>query len=111
MKPKPKVNKLDDTVSEAVTIDISVTTRKQVNQIEKMFAKHSISDANYDSDYDEFYDNCVAIISDNNNNAREVETVNVNICVGNTETKALVDSGSICTIINKILANAVVSDC
>ena len=42
---------------------------------------------------------------------REVEPVYLDICVGNTTTKALVDSGSVCTIINKSLANAVVSAC
>ena len=75
-----------------------------------MLQKHSIYDANYESDYDDFDDNCVATIS-TDNNAREVEPVNLNICIGNTSTKALVDSGSACTIINKILANVVVSDC
>ena len=42
---------------------------------------------------------------------REVEPVNLDVCVGNTTTKALVDSGSVCTIINESLANAVVSAC
>ena len=37
--------------------------------------------------------------------------MNVNNCIGNTSTKALVDSGCVCTIINKSLANAVVSNC
>ena len=37
--------------------------------------------------------------------------MNVNICIGNTNTEAFVDSGSVCTIINKSVANAVVSDC
>ena len=49
----------------------------------------------------------VAVISDSDN-IREVEPVNVNIRIGNTEMEALVDSGSVCTIINRILANAVV---
>ena len=70
----------------------------------------SIYDADYDSDYDEFDENCVAIVS-NNDNIREAEPVNAKICIGNTETKRLVDSGSVCTIINKWLANSVVSDC
>ena len=42
---------------------------------------------------------------------REVEPVNLDICVGNTTTKALLNSGSLCTIFNKSLANAVVSAC
>ena len=37
---------------------------------------------------------------------REVEPVNVQVQFGNTETKALVDCGSVGTIIHKILANA-----
>ena len=40
-----------------------------------------------------------------------LEMVNLNICIGNTSTKSLVDSGSVCTIINKSLASAVASDC
>ena len=63
-----------------------------------------------DSYYDEFDDNCVAIISVTDI-ITEVEAVNVNICIVITETKASVDSGSVFTIINKSLANAVVSNC
>ena len=40
-----------------------------------------------------------------------MEPVNLDICVGNTKTKALVDSGSVCTIVNKSLADTVVSGC
>ena len=54
--------------------------------------------------------NCVAIISESDN-IRQVEPVNVNISFGNTEMKALVDSLSVCTIINRSLANTVVSNC
>ena len=50
---------------------------------------------------------CVAIISDSDN-IREMEPVNMHIRFVNTETKELVDSGSVCTIINKSPANAVV---
>ena len=42
---------------------------------------------------------------------REVEPLNLDICVRNTKTKVLMDSGSVCKIINKSLANTVVSDC
>ena len=108
-KPKPIVNNVDDNISEAATVATSATGGEQVNQIDKLLQKHSTYDANYDSEYAEFDDNCVAIIS-NNDNIREVETLNANICIGNTNTKALVDSGTVCTIINKNLANAVVSD-
>ena len=40
-----------------------------------------------------------------------MEPVNLDICVGNTKTKALVDSGSVCTIVNKSLAKTGVSEC
>ena len=57
-----------------------------------------------------FDDNCVAVISnsDKMTKIREVESVNMHIRIGNTETKALEDSGSICTIINRSLENSVV---
>ena len=106
-KPEPRDKNVDDTTSEAATIGTSATAGDQVNQIETTFQRHSIYDANYDSEYGEFDDNCVATIS-NSDNIREVEPVNVNICTKNTETKALVDSGSICIIIKRSLANAVV---
>ena len=69
--------------------------------------RHSVYDVYFDSDYDEFDDNCVAVIS-NSDNIREVEPVNMLIRFGNNGTKALVGLGSLCTIINKSLANAVV---
>ena len=88
----------------------SATVGEQVNHIDRSFQKHSVYDANYDSDYDDYDDNCVATISINDN-TREVEPVNLNICIANTSTKALVDSGSVCTIFHKSLATRVVSDC
>ena len=109
-KPKPRVNYVDDSVSEAATVGTSTTAAEQVNNISKLLQQKSIYDANYDSDYDDYNDNCVAAISIKND-TREVEPVNFDICVGNTYTKALVDSGSICTIVNKSLADTVVSDC
>ena len=42
---------------------------------------------------------------------REVEPVNLDICVEKTKTNALVDLGSVCTFINKSFANTVVSEC
>ena len=109
IKPKPRVNYVDDSISEAATVGTSATAADQVNNINKILLQQSIYDANYDSDYDDFDDNCVAAISIQNN-IREVEPVNLEICVGNTKTKALVDSGSVCTIINKSLADTVVSE-
>ena len=93
-----------------MTVDTSASVGEQVNHIDRLLQKHSIYDANYDSDYNDFDDNCVATIS-TNDNIREVEPLTANICIGNTSTKALVESGRVCTIINKSLALALVSDC
>ena len=109
-KPRPKVNNADDSISEAATVGTSATVGEQVNHIDKLLQKQGIYDAIYDSDYDDYDDNCVATISINSD-TREVEPVNLDICIGNTKTKALVDSGSVCTIVNKNLATTVVSEC
>ena len=109
-KPKPRVNNVDDSISETATVGTSATVGEQVNHIDRLLQKHSIYYANYYSEYDDYDDNCVATVSINNN-TRKVEPVNLNICIGNTSTKALVDSGSVCTINNESLATAVVSDC
>ena len=101
-KPKPRVNYVDDSVSEAVTVGTSATAAEQVNNISRLLQQKSIYDANYDSDYDDYNDNCVAAISIKTD-TREVEPVKLVNCVGNTSTKALVDSGSVCTIVNKSL--------
>ena len=109
-KPKPRVNNFDDSFSEAAAVGTSATVGERVNQIDRLLQKHSIYDANYDSDYEDYDNNCVATISINNN-TREVERVNLNICIGNTSTKALMDSESVCNIIIESLATTVVSDC
>ena len=109
-KPKPRVNYVDDSVSEAARVGTSTTAAEQVKNISKLLQQKSIYDANYDSDFDDYNDNCVAAISIKTD-TREVEPVNLFICVGNTCTKALVDSGSVCTIVNKSLADTVVSEC
>ena len=107
MKPKPRVNNVDDTSSQAAATGTSATVAEQVNKIETMMQKHSIYDANYDSDYDEFDDNRVGVISDSDS-IRELEPLNMHICFRNTETKTQVDLGCVCTIINRCLADAVV---
>ena len=99
-KTKPRVNNVDDSVSEAATVGTSATAAEQVNNIDRLLKQQSIYEANYDSDFDDYNDNCVAKTSVKSD-SREVETVNLYICVGNTKTKTLVDSGSVCTIINK----------
>ena len=105
MKQESRVKDVDDT--EASTIGTSAAAGEQANQIEIMLQRHSIYDANYDSDYDEFDDNCVAVIS-GCVDMREVEPFNMHNRIGNTEMKAFVVSGSVCSIINRSLANAVV---
>ena len=109
-KPKPRVNNVDDSISQAATVGTSATVGEQVNHIDRLLQKQSIYDAKYDSDYDDYDDNCVATIPISND-TREVKPVNLDICIGNTSTKALVDSGSVCTIFNRILATTVVSEC
>ena len=90
MKPKPRVSKVDDTSSEIATIGTSATVGEQICQIENLMQRHSVYDANYDPDYDEFHDNCIAVISDSDS-IREVEPGNMHFGFGNTKTKALVD--------------------
>ena len=109
-EPKLRVNNVDDSVSKSATVGTSTTAVEQVNNIDRLIKQQSIYDANYDSDNDDYNDNCVATISIKID-TREVESLHLDICIGNTTTKALVDSGSVCTIINKSLANAVVSAC
>ena len=91
-------------------VGTSARVGEQVNHTDRLLQKHSIYDSNYDSSYDDYDEICVATISVNNN-TREVEPVILTICIGNTSTKALVDSGSVCTVINESLATTVESDC
>ena len=100
------MNNVDDSVSEAATVSTSATVAEQVNNIDRLLQRQGIYDANCDSDYDDYADNCVATISIKRD-TREMEPVNLDICIGNTKTKVLVDSGSVCTIINKSLKNNV----
>ena len=85
-KPKPRVNNVDDSISEAATVGTSATVGEQLNHIDRLLQKHSIYDANYDSDYDDYDDNFVATISISKD-TREVEPVNLDFCIGNTKTK------------------------
>ena len=104
---KPRVNNVDDSISEAATVGTSATVGEQDNHIDRLLQKQSIYDANYDSDCDDYDDNFVAIISINND-TREVEPVNLDICIGNTSKKTLVDLECVCTIINKSTATTIV---
>ena len=102
MKPKPRVNNVDATIYETATLGTSASVWEQVNHIDRLLQKHSIYDASNDSDYYDFDDNCVATIS-TNDNIREVEPENVNICIVNTNTKALVDSETFAPSLTKLL--------
>ena len=62
-KPKPRVNNVDDSVSEAATVGTSATAAKQVNNIDRLLQKQGIYDAIYDSDYDDYDDSCVSTSS------------------------------------------------
>ena len=86
-KPKSRVNNVDNSVSEAATVGTSTTAAEQVNNIDRLLKQQSIHDANYDSDYDDYNDYCVETISVKSD-PREVEPVHLDICVGNTTTKA-----------------------
>ena len=101
-KPRPKVNNVEDSISEAATVGTSAAVGEQLNHIYRLLQKQGIYGANYDSDYDDCDHNCVATISINSG-TREVEPVNLDLCIGSAKTKALVDSGSVCTIIKKSL--------
>ena len=57
-----------------------------------------MTDVKWDSDYDQTEDNCVALVS-NDQNLKEVESVNLQFQFGNMKTIALVDSGSIWNVI------------
>ena len=62
-KPKPRVNNVDGSISEAEIVGTSATVGEQVNHIDRLLQKQSIYVGNYDSDYDDYDDNCVATIS------------------------------------------------
>ena len=86
IKPKHRVNNVNDASSEAATVGTSATV-EEVNQIDSMLQKHNIYDVSSYSDYDDLDDNCVAV-STNDNSLREVETVNLlQVQFGNIKTK------------------------
>ena len=70
-------------------VGTSATAKEQLNQIDSMLKQQNVHDSNYDSDYGDLDENCVAVISDSDS-LREVETVNMQIYFGNKETKAFV---------------------
>ena len=60
IKPKRRVNNVDDTTSEAATVGTSASVGEQVNHIDRLLQKRSIYDAIFDFDCDDFDDNCFA---------------------------------------------------
>ena len=90
-KPKPRVNNVEKD-----------DQAEDVNQISADF------DPNLESNYLSDEDNCVAAVS-STDFATSVEAINLPVVLGNTATNVLVDSGSVCTIINEQLANTIVS--
>ena len=106
MKPKLRVDNVENAQPENATVGTSPSVDDQVNQID-MLERQCIYEAYYDFDYDETEDNCLVVIS-SHQDLRMVEPVNIKLYSGNVETKALVGSGSACTIIHKSSANALV---
>ena len=86
--------------SEAAAVGTSATVEEQLKQIDSMLRKYNIYDANDESDCDDLEDYLVAVIS-NSDSLREIEPVIIQIVFGNIETKALMASENVCTIINK----------
>ena len=75
---------------------------EDVNQISADF------DPDLESNCSSDEDNCVAIIS-STDFTTSVEAINLLVIFGNTSASVLVDSSSVCTIINKSLANSIIS--
>ena len=61
-------------------------------------------ESNYSSDED----NCVAAVSSTDSSTL-VDAINLPVIFGKTSTNVLVNSGSVCTIINESLANSIIS--
>ena len=90
-KPKPHVNNVEKD-----------DQNEDVNQISANF------DPDLESNYSSDEDNCVAVVS-STDSTTSVDAINLPVIFGNTSTNVLVDSGSVCTIINASLANSIIS--
>ena len=90
-RPKPRVNNVekDDQVED-------------VNQISADF------DPDLESNYSSDEDKCVAVVS-STDLTTSMTAINLPVIFGNTSNNVLVDSGSVCTIINELLANSIIS--
>ena len=90
-KAKPKVNNVEKD-----------DQNEDVNQILADF------DPDLESNYSSDEDNCVASVS-SADSTTSVEAINLPVVFGNTATNVLVDSGSVCTIINESLTDSIIS--
>ena len=85
-----------------------------VNNVEKDDQTDDVNhiSANFDPDLESNYssdeDNCVASVSSPDSTTL-IEAINLPVVFGNTATNILLDSGSVCTIINETLANSIIS--
>ena len=90
-KPRPRVNNVEKD-----------DQAEDVNQISIDF------DPDLESNYSSDEEICVAKMS-STESTTSVEAINLPVTIGNTATNVLVDSGSVCTIVNESLATSIVS--
>ena len=90
-KPKPRVN--------------NVEKDDQIEDVNKISADF---DPDLESNYSSDEDNCVASIS-SADSTNSVEAINLPVVFGNTATNVLVDSNSLCTLINESLVHSIIS--
>ena len=88
--------------------------KPRVNNVEKDDHTEDVNQnlADFDPDLEPNYssdeDNCVASVS-SADFTTSLEAVNLPLVFGNTATNVLVDSGSVCTMINESLADSIIS--
>ena len=90
-KPKPRIN--------------NVKKEDQTDDVNQISANY---DPDLESNYSSDEDNCVASVSSADSTTL-IEAINLPVVFGNTATNVLMDSGSVCTIINETLANSIIS--
>ena len=90
-KPRPRVKNVE-----------KEDQTDNVNQVSEDF------NPDLESNYSSNEDNCVASVS-SADSTTSIEAINLPVVIGNTATNVLVDSGSVCTIINETLANSIIS--
>ena len=82
--------------------------KRRVNNVEKDDQISADFDPDLESNYLPDEDNCVASVSSVDFTTR-VEAVSLPVVFGNTATNLLVDSASVCTIINESLEDSIIS--